>query len=427
MRLQPSLFTFGGNTASTPLQTSPNSRRVDPRRTYRSNLPPIRESSDEDLVQLEFTMNSLSIKGGSIQSGRNYLPQLMKTLAHARTAQRLFPNFSHRHYGAAVELENGVMAIGANIEASRQTSLCDLRVAMTQAFNQNVAQFTDQPVSLVPQPPRVKTIFLVNAAPDGEKPVPCADCQDWMNSRFCSPETKVVSLEQDPDKRTNLLRIRTVKDMLPLHIGRSEPVRMSTYEPVDQLPLQISHRAQPVLRRIERNPGASKLTHAVMRKMIKEAQTAYQQNQHGAKESGMKTGVCARMEPDGSLHSQERFEWSTRWFEAPDLRAVADGFQSRWALKKSLPDLLEGAWFFRAMRQNLNTWLKPPSVQALAYVGDDPNLPPLTSLGRIARRRGSSNTLILTVENDVIHCRTLAEFMPEMYQTTTRQTQGASN
>ena len=223
------------------------------------------------------------------------------------------------------------------------------------------------------------------------------------------------------------MRIRTVKDMLPLHIGRGEPVRLSTHETVNQLPLQISNRAQLVLKRIERNPGASKLTPAVMRKMIKEAQTAYQQNQYGAKESGMKTGVCARMEPDGSLHSQERFEWSTRWFEPPDLRAVAHGFQYRWALQKSLPDLLEGVWFYRAMRQNLNTWVKPPSVQALAYVGDDPNLPPLTSLGRIARRRGSSDTLILTVENDVIQCRTLAEFMPEMYQTTARQTQGPSN
>jgi cytidine deaminase len=374
-------------------------------------MPIIEADWGEDVLDL--SLQPLRVEGGKPKESRRYLGKLLEAVAHARTSQRMFPNLSHRHYGALVEMDNGVHALGTNVEGSRQLSLCDLRVAITSAFNQSVAQQSLHRLSQTPPPaPQIKTIFLVNAESTGGSPIPCSDCQSWLNSRFCSPDTKVVSLEPDPQNQGNLVRIRTVGKMLPLHKGRNHPVRMATAQSMAQLKVNMSSRAKMVL-------GSAKpsISFQTLKTMMTQAQLAYQKDQPDAKDSGLKTGVCVRLSPNGSLHSQSRFDWSTRWFESADLRAVANGFDAVWGQQTAWSQLLKTNWLPPLLKQRVSSWLEAPTVQAIAYMGDDPGLPPLASLGYIARRRGSLDTLILTVEDDVIHCRTIADFMPEMYQT----------
>jgi cytidine deaminase len=375
--------------------------------------------------QLDISWENLRVEGVSMQEARQYLPKLHAVMEHAQKSQRFYPNLSHRHYGAAVVMNNGVEAMGTNVEASRQAVQCDLRYATTQAFNHSVAKL---PAALAQTPPplKVQTVFLVNADFKGSQPIPCSDCQEWMGSRFYSPATKVVSLERD-DKNNPLVRVRTVADMLPFHMGRTEPVRLTTEQPLKKLPIKMSPRAKQALQ------GQS-LSPVEMRTMLQQAQATYRNNEQAARDSGLKIGVCAKV--GSKLHSRGRFDWSTRWFEAADLRAVSDSMetspvQKRWMEHRWVPSLVKKVvrWM-QTLTQKLTRWLpffkqpearqneqKKSNLHALAYYCDDPQQPSLTSLGRLARRRGSAETLVLTIENDVIQCRTIADFMPEMYQT----------
>jgi len=365
--------------------------------------PPVKFGAQSD--QLDIDWKNLRVEGGSVSEGQRYLPKLLAVMEHAQKSRRFYPNLSHRHYGAAVEMDNGVEAIGTNVEASRQAVQCDLRYATTAAFNQSVAM---QPTGLAEAPPlpKVKNVFLVNADFQGDRPVPCSDCQEWMGSRFYAPNTKVVSLERSGENAP-LVRIRTVADMLRFHIGRPAPVRMTTEQPIKKLLINISPRAKQALQE-------KKLSGPEMQKMVQQAQKAYLQNENAAADSGLKTGVCVKV--GSKLYSRGRFDWSTRWFEPADLRAASDGIeasepkenQSKWRSSRWVPGVIK-IWLQKSPPK--------PILHALAYYGDDSSQPALPSLGRLARHRGSAQTLVLTVENDAIQCRTIADFMPEMYQT----------
>lgn len=359
--------------------------------------------------QVDFRWQNVRTEGGTTEDAQRYLPTLLQVMEHAQKSQRFFPNLSHRHYGAAVEMNNDLLAMGTNVESSRQTALCDLRYATANAVNESVKR---QPsgVSVVPIPLKVKTAFLVNANFKGDRPIPCSDCQEWMAGQFYTPDTKVVSLEQDAKTEQPVVRIRTVGDMLPFHQGRTIPVRMTTHKPISKLSITVSERAEQAMKKDD-----YKLTAKQMRFLLEKAQEIYLKNGDSGAESGLKTGVSVQTQ-DG-VTAKTRFDWSTRWSEGADVRAVAEAFETHVDQQEKRQSLLNAHW----MPAMAKRWLRPsgekPKIQALAYYGDDPNQPALPSLGRIARRRGSSETLILTVENDVIQCRTIADFMPEMYQT----------
>lgn len=356
--------------------------------------------------------DDIRVEGGALPDAALHWPRLQEAQAHARKALHHLPNLSGRHYGALVVLDDGQEGMGTNLEAGRQVTLCDLRLAISTALNQSVAAHGDcLPGDKNPRLPKIKTIYLVNAEPDGEPPVPCADCQEWLNSVFCTPDTQVVSLERDAQGQ-DLIRLRTVGEMLPLHQGR-EAVRMTTDQPVKTLfdTTVYSESAVQVLRQ-----GSAAQQAALQRRlkrMLNKAQKAYQRNVT-AQDSHKRTGVSVLVSPLNLVLSGGRFDWTTRWFEAADLKTAALAFQwTQWVqnLVRGLPEVL---------RKPLDSFLSGPKIQAVAYYGDDSQLPPIASLGRIARRRGSSEALVLTVENDQVHVRTVADFMPEMYQTHTR-------
>jgi cytidine deaminase len=371
--------------------------------------------------------HSTGIHIGMLTEQLDALPKLLDILSFTQQARRQFPNFSHRHYGAAVEMSNGITAYGTNIEINRQTAFCDLRAALTMALNQSVGRLFNKPASSNASPLTVKNVFLVNADLSGDSPIPCADCQEWMTGKFFTPQTRLISLEERKAKHLSSpagvppeelrLNIRTLADLLPLHQGRKRPQWMTTQQEFSRLPLKMSPQAKTLL-----SENAQSLTRSQMQNMLRKAKTEFEKKESDSLANplttGMKTGVCVLTDPRAKLYSQGRFQWSTRWPEAPDLRAVVKSLDEQASLPHWFQNLGTFSWLPLRLKQffNLDTTSKP-SVKAIAYYGNRPIAQPsIASLGRIVRRLGTADIMILTIEDDVIHCRTIQDFMPEIYR-----------
>lgn len=411
-------------TLFTGISTGPGGPSVRP--AVPANIARLFFSGKQAPDKLEQGPRIIDTIGCTQAEGKAYLPKLLEARAHAKEALALYPNYSQRHYGAVIRLDNGIEATGTNIEASRQCTLCDLRLGVSSAINKHIeeslkakeAQASPENQARLEQlskPARVETIFLANVDPEGEAPIPCADCQEWLNTPVTAPDTRVISLEPAESEQGEQIRVRTVGEMLPLHKGR-EPVRFHTDKPLSELLPQAdwSDRAEEVLAKLSPQKQAA-MTGKLSRMLIK-AQKAYQQN-NSANDSKKRTGVSVTIAPLGLTVSGGRYDWTTRWFEAADLKTAAVAYQ----LAQHIQDFLQrGLNKLPAGLQRLLTpMLEIPHIQAVAYFGEDPDLPPIPSLGRVGRRRGSSETLILTVENDAVKMRTVGDYMPEMYQTRT--------
>jgi len=352
---------------------------------------------------LELSGKKIQTSGKTEISWAVHLAKLRKVQAYAEKASRVLPNLSHRHYGAMVVLDNGIEALGTNIEASRKNTFCDLRYAITNALNRFIVK-TERPSgsdAAAIKSPTVKTVYLANADLNAEPPVPCSDCQSWLDSRYVSPKTQVVSLEQNPSGKGARLRSRTVKDMLPLHKGRDEPVQLITDKRPQDLPVKVSLSANQLLNAQADLPDMA-------RSLIRHAKQDTVKKDSACHDGKPQTGAAVLLSPAGLMNRQNTFSWSNRWTEPADLRAAANALERvdrRRQLTQKLPGFLQG--FFAK-------WLAPQQVRAIAYYGE---LPPIPSLGRIARKSKSSETLVITVENDVIQVRTIQDYMPEMYQT----------
>lgn len=333
---------------------------------------------------------SAAAQGPLPESHRQHLERLQR---HAQTAARLAPNYSGRHYAALVKLADGTEGISANVEASRQLTLCDLRLAIGAAQNQWIqkqSQHTQAPSSLPP----VKTIYLVSANLKDDHPIPCADCQEWLASPICPPDVSVISLEKNAAGQPPIMRQRSVQEMLPLYKGRS--ILSKTNRSIADLPVTFS-----TLANTQSNDPYPPLSPKAARDLIGQAQSAYLANRSLARDSRVPTGVAMLLHPSGRLITGARVDWSTRWHVPADLATVAAGLT-----RKSPPTLTGGN----------ESDLLPEKIQAVAYYGDDTQLPPITSLGRIARNRGSAETRILTIEDDALQVRTIKDFLPELYR-----------
>lgn len=350
------------------------------------------------------TGDTLSLSGATL---RRHQANLERLRAYTQLAAKLAPNYSGRHYGALVLLADGTEGMGTNVEASRQVTLCDLRLALSTAQNRWVERQIGNP-SAASTVPAVRTIYLVNADANGDQPIPCADCQEWLASPLCPPDTEVVSLERGSQDGAPLIRSRTVREMLPLYKDRLQ-ARFTTSDPVAELPVQYSDAAKAI-----REP----LSEAQARHLLATAQKAYQAGQSLARESKRETGAAVLLSPSGAISTGNRLDWSTRWHESADLAAAAEGLSQANRLSQQIQKLSLGQWWPRALRGKRQQQSAPESIRAVAYYGDDSNLPPIASLGRIARKRGSAQTLIITVERGCVQIRTIQDFLPELYRRT---------
>lgn len=346
-----------------------------------------RGSSGPDVDTVEFSATTQA------QPPESHQQRLQRLQRHAQTAARLAPNYSGRHYAALVKLADGTEGISANVEASRQLTLCDLRLAIGAAQNQWIQKQSQQQGQAPSSLPPVKTIYLVSANLKDDHSIPCADCQEWLASPICPPDVSVVSLEKNA-AGDFLIRQRTVREMLPLYKGRS--VFSKTDRALAELPVAYSALAttQPA------NLADSLLSKEAARDLMGQAQAAYRHNLALAKDSKAPTGVAMLLHPSGRLITGARVDWSTRWHVPADLATVAAG------LTRNPQALADGD----------ESNAPPEKIQAVAYYGDDSQLPPITSLGRIARNRGSAETRILTIEDNTIQVRTIKDFLPELYR-----------
>lgn len=338
---------------------------------------------------------------------RRHQANLEKLRTYTQLAAKLAPNYSGRHYGALVILADGTEGLGTNVEASRQVTLCDLRLALSTAQNSWVERQMGKP-DTASKVPAVRTIYLVNADVDGDQPIPCADCQEWLASPLCPPDTEVVSLERGPEGGAPLIRSRTVREMLPLYKERSQ-IRFTTSEPLSELPVQYSGAAKAL---------QEPLPEAQVRQLLAKAQKAYQAGQSLAKESKRETGAAVLLSPSGVITTGNRVDWSTRWHESADLSAAAEGLSQVNRLRQQMQRLSLGQWWPAALGGKRQQQPASDSIRAVAYYGDDSSLPPIASLGRIARKRGSAQTLIVTVERGCVQIRTIQDLLPELYRRT---------
>ncbi len=330
--------------------------------------------------------NKLTVRPSGTQlpvSKRVLLTKLLEAHEHALKNQAL-GNFSNRYFSTHMLFTDGRWALGTNMELSRDDNLlCGERSAIINGWNQWLQKIPLS--SLLKQqattPTQARLLVMSGAGPITD-PVfgsPCSECQSWLSSqKYIHPDTQIVVLRQDPQTQKSYLWVRPMKDLLPL-LPEHQPSQ--TGAPIEQLTLQISEKAQAVLKHQKIDP-------LHMRQLIRSAQEAYTQNQT-AFLSGKNTAAAVLLS-DGQgqkILPGQRLDWTARWYLPPDLLAAAKGIQT-----------------------NPNS-----KIQAVAYYGDEP-VPNIKNLGILAQQTwGSPDTLIVTVQNQTLQVRTIRDYMSDIY------------
>ncbi len=322
---------------------------------------------------------------------------------HAQKAGKKRPTRSGKHYGTLIVFEDGRKALGTNIESGTHAARCDLSVALDQAINQDIAENPDTPS------PKIKTIYFTNADPKGEPAIPCVDCLERLDTEDgIGPESRVI-IEKTFDG--------AVKDLLPLHKGRPTPPRMNTetlWHPRAARPT-YSLAAQSVLTQKFKDSRKQRARFEnQLLNLVSKAQSAYEKN-IPTESKRPQTTACALVSPGSLTLSGTRLYWnSTRWFEEADRQTVALLLQTTEALQQRLRQVTKYLPGFSA--RHLQKVLKTPAIQAIGYYGNDPSSPSIASLGRFARKEGSPDILIATIEDDQLQIRTIGDYLPFLYK-----------
>lgn len=320
------------------------------------------------------------------------LERLLEAHEHALKNKAL-GNLSGRQFSANLLLGNGQWALGTNIELSRENALCGERSALVTAWNRALEGLS---LSRLKRPGQresmqqgmhVALLALANGDPLSQaSPVsPCSECQSWMASeRYFGPDTLLSSLSRDAQTGQYVIETRSVRELLPLL--ESQQQSMSPHA-LTQLPVQVSERAQQVMDQWSIQPEQ-------LQTLAQEAKTAYLQNQT-AFQSGKNSGVSVLMS-DGRTAQAQRFEWTKRWAEAPDLQAVVHGVQ-------------------QALQNRTSQSASRPQLRAVAYYGSG-DTPSVRSLGVLAQEVwGSPDALIVVASPDGLHVRTIRDYMTDIY------------
>lgn len=346
--------------------------------------------------------------GGSAKEAKAALPKMLKARHHAKVNKdsALKHPDNNRFFGAVMEFDNGMEVVTSNFILLRQRTRCDVDIALSQGITQWIERNkqTNQQTPL----PKVKALYLANADPEGLSPSPCEYCLEWFNTSMFDANTPIYFLE----KGDHLIRKRALKELLPLHKRPMEHISRFTDLPVSELPLSISASAQAALQK-EKPLSESKL-----RKLLSEAKRAYEWSQKsGIGYTPLRAGSAVIVSPFQRIVSSSRFEWARRFINYPDLSAGMEAIHITTKLQLRLKQMVRHTWIPEPIRKSAEKLLVPPTIQAVAYYGNDTNTPSLGSLGKIRRHRGSENTLVITVENDTIQVRTMQDYLPEIYTT----------
>ncbi|MBI5244271.1 MAG: hypothetical protein HY922_11440 [Elusimicrobia bacterium] len=344
---------------------------------------------------LEKALSQVDVSGEVPGPGRLkvLVAKALETYAAVQDEARDQPNFSGFHVHAAVELSDGRWASAPNVELSREVTLCAERAAILAAL------------AAAGTAAKVRAIVVSNSGGDFKKL--CAECLSWLaTGKFFTPDTQIVSVSRDPVSGRFNLRIRALKSILPFHMQTGR-LPSTTQRPVGSLEVALSENAA-------RRNGYSK---SDLKSLMEVARRAYER---GAAEqfSAKPSAAAVRLAPFGRA-SAVRFQWAPRFTEAEDLQAAASALERAARLRARIlraVRLLDRATFHALrLEERLAGMLRAPAIDAIAYYGQDFDLPPIASLGRLVRQGATPDTLILRIENDRIQARTLGDYMTEIY------------
>jgi hypothetical protein len=340
---------------------------------------------------------------------RDWLAHYLQTLSLAQGYKQV-GNMKGDYYATACEMghANGsAWGQGVNIVLSNSQVLCSERASVTDAFTENMLEANRlSPAASGPQmKPKVKTMILstVNLA---EELTPCSDCMSWLNtSIYFEPNTRIVNLIRDPATHQPQLWVRTLREILPMW-GTQKP--SLSYQPLQILPIKLSQTAQEM----------PSLTKEKIQTLISRAKQDYMESKP-TKFTQSKLS-CAALFSNGVVSADSRFEWHKRLVESADLNAVGKGFRPRPTWKTLLMSPLSklGSILKRVIT---NTPPEEPTVKAIAYYGHVADeIPDIRSLGYLAKKQhGSADVLLICIEDDVIQVRTIRDYLPNLYISST--------
>ena len=230
---------------------------------------------------------AVEVTGPLADQIKPHVPALLKQAQKANTQARRGQTLdgmghSGKHYGAFVELENGVTAVATNIDLATGENVCDLRSATVMAVNKALAQGKVQGLT-------VKQSVLVNADLHGGKPNPCSDCQRVMTGEHFTPDSVVASLAatDNTEGKPYTLNVRRVSDMLGLSTGNASEDVPVTDRVLETLSPAVSESAQAVMERDW--IGQHRLL-----ELLEAAQAQYDKNA-SSEYSGKRTGAALWM------------------------------------------------------------------------------------------------------------------------------------
>jgi cytidine deaminase len=317
------------------------------------------------------------------------LTKLIETHEQA-VKNKLLGNLSGRFYATSTQLSDGTWGTATNIENSRDVGIvCGERSSLVRSWNNFIEK---TPLSVLQDPAQAKELannlkvkMLVmssgTAFDDPSAGSPCTECQSWMaTDRYYTPDTLIVSLRKQAETGELFLKARKLGDIQPFW-GKSQP--SLTDQPMKQLPVKVSDKAAAAM-------ATKGITQNQLVTLMSKAQQRY--NANALAELSDKNTASSVLFSNGKIVSGSRFDWTMRWFETPDLTTAASGYR-KFAEK--------GA---------------PAQIQALAYYGNDKNIPPIPTMGVLAQpSRGGLDTILLVIENNTLQVRTIQDYMTDVY------------
>lgn len=368
----------------------------------RASFPRLGEGSNPvDRNNIDFQKVNIQGPRPAPERAQLLIQKAIETQGFALKSQQQSPNYSGFHVAAMVELSNGKWYSAGNVELNREITLCGERVAILSALeNLKQAPLQDEI--------KVKTVLVGNNQRSFKKL--CADCLSWLaTDKYFSPDTQVVSVQQDKDTNQLALKIRSLKDVIPFHL-RLEKGPATTDRPIAQLPVAMSAKASEIC--AQKHVSLEQLVN-----LVEKAQKAFE-SQSAKRFSAKPAAAVVQFKPFGKS-AGIRFEWAPRFSESEDLHAIAAGIQRVTRVQNTLGKMLrildKAPFEASNLKQKLGFFLNKPTIEAIAYYGEDNNLPPLVSIGRMVKQGAKEETLIAKIENNTVQIRTLGEYMTEIY------------
>lgn len=327
------------------------------------------------------------------------ITKLIEAHEHALKNKKLKASkFSGRQYASNLEIElnykdlkETFWKVATNYEMNIAELICGERGGITAAVNESLNMLSMGFVNSLPDETnledllKIKRLMMTSSKPLGEDKsagAPCSDCCRFLVTfRFVRPETQTISLVKDQDKYA--LVVRTLRDLFP----KQETLKVSaTAKAVHDLKIEYSSLALGVLKG---NP----LSEEKIRQMLVYAQEEYKSEGNiNEGYSGKNDAASVLFNESEQIFRARRVEWVPRWPDPADLTAAKIGINT---LKKR--------------------GVKEPNVKAVAYYGDHSDIPSIKSVGRLAQKRGSSDVIMIVIEDDVIQVRTIKDYMPHVH------------